>query len=60
MSPESAPSLPPDCPVSDVQAQAQLPYEPPVLTPVGNLHHLLGKSGPRADATYRRPSAGRP
>jgi hypothetical protein len=34
-------------------------YEPPTLTPVGNLCDLLGKSGLRGDFTYRAPNSGR-
>lgn len=36
------------------------PYEPPSLTPAGNLFNVLGKSGPSTDFTYRRPNTGRP
>jgi hypothetical protein len=36
------------------------PYEPPTLTPAGNLRDVLGKSGPHGDFTYRRTSSGRP
>jgi hypothetical protein len=35
-------------------------YEPPCLTPVGNLSDLLGKSGAATDYTYRRHNNGRP
>ena len=38
----------------------ELPYEPPMVVPIGNLRDLLGKSGARNDATYRRPNSGRP
>jgi len=41
-------------------AELALPYEPPTLTPAGNLRDVLGKSGPVTDFTYRRPNAGRP
>jgi hypothetical protein len=60
MSPEHALSTPPTNERSGPSSAKPRPYEPPVLIPVGNLHNLLGKSGGRPDATYRRPSSGRP
>jgi hypothetical protein len=41
-------------------AEPTLPYEPPTLTPAGNLRDVLGKSGLNTDFTGRRPNAGRP
>ncbi len=35
-------------------------YEPPCLTPIGNLRDLLGKTGSSTDFTYRRANSGRP
>jgi hypothetical protein len=41
-------------------AEATPAYEAPRLILEGNLHNVLGKSGERADFTYRRANSGRP
>lgn len=59
------PTQPAEAPREDTKgpvapSPGELPYEPPTVLPIGNLRHLLGKSGARQDATYRRPNNGRP
>jgi hypothetical protein len=42
-------------PEAALAGTARPPYEPPRLTPVGNLRDLLGKSGPTFDFATHRP-----
>ncbi|MBY0525338.1 MAG: hypothetical protein K2R98_18165 [Gemmataceae bacterium] len=49
-----------DAKLPTTESLEKLHYEPPSLVPVGNLFNLLGKSGARADYTYKRPNSGRP
>lgn len=60
MSLANAPSTPEPTKSPNSGAPKPRKYERPLLVPVGNLHNLLGKSGARPDATYRRPNSGRP
>jgi hypothetical protein len=53
--------VPPQEPATHLPAPSvdAVQYEPPSLTPVGNLCDLLGKSGASQDFTYRRHNSGR-